>query len=57
MNGAFVMTWRDASGALRMQPLAARTLAAAWDVAFGVAESLGWDAACSFGIGRAGARA
>ena len=55
MSNRFVMTWREA-GELRMQPLAARTLAAAWNVAFSVAECKGWNC-CSFGLVRVGARA
>lgn len=56
MSAAFVMTWRDSDGELRMLSLAARTLAAAWDAAFSVAEGKGWDACCRFAVGRAGAK-
>lgn len=47
----FVMTYRTA-GSLRMQPLPAHTLAAAWNCAFDVAERMGCRA-CSFGVHRA----
>lgn len=56
MSRAFFMTWRE-SGVLHMQPLAARTLTAAWDAAFGVAQAKGWPACCSFGICRTGGKA
>ncbi len=46
----FVMTYRTADG-LRMQPLLARDMAAAWDCAFDVAERLGCQA-CGFGVRR-----
>lgn len=47
----FVMTYRTADG-LRLQPLLARDMAAAWDCAFDVAERMGCGA-CSFGVYRA----
>lgn len=56
INSAFVMTWRDESGALRMQPLAACSMAGAWCDAFNVAESKGWEPCCRFAVGRAGAK-
>lgn len=56
MSAAFVMTWIDASGVQCSQPLAARSMAAAWCAAFNVAEAKGWDVRCSFAVLRAGAK-
>ena len=56
MSAAFVMTWRDESGELRMQPLAARSMAGAWCAAFSVAEAKGWEPCCRFAVGRTGAK-
>lgn len=58
MSGtAFVMTWCDASGERCELPLAVRSLGAAWDAAFCIAEAWGWPACCSFAVGRSGAKA
>ena len=55
MIAAFFMSWRDERGALRMQPLAACSMAGAWCDAFNVAEAKGWDVRCSFAVARAAA--
>lgn len=51
---AFVMTYRAQGGALRLQPLLARSMAEAWAQAFDMAETLGCSPVCGFGVQRLG---
>ena len=54
---AFVMTYRAQGGALRLQPLLARSMADAWVRAFDLAEALGCSPVCGFCVRRVGGAA